>query len=104
MASKLHFIRPPDFEPLIDILISQVTGQAQYPRLARMARDFLAIPGSSVCVERCLNIGRDVISLRRASLSAETIRLLMTFRAELLLEKRLAKATAHSVLKRNRVS
>ncbi|KIO23316.1 hypothetical protein M407DRAFT_49867, partial [Tulasnella calospora MUT 4182] len=45
----------------------------------RMARDFLAIPGSSVSVERCLNIGCDVISLRWASLSADTIRLLMTF-------------------------
>ncbi|KIO31670.1 hypothetical protein M407DRAFT_67676, partial [Tulasnella calospora MUT 4182] len=72
----------------------------RYPRLARMARDFLAIPGSSVSVERCLSIGRDVISLRRASLWAETIRLLMTYRAELLLDKRLAKLTAENVLKR----
>lgn len=69
-----------------------------------MARDFLAIPGSSVSVERCLSIGRDVISLRRPSLSAETVRMLMTFRAELLLEKRLAKHTAQTVLKRHRLS
>ena len=34
--------------------------------------------GSSVGVERRLNAGRDVISLRRASLKAPTIRNLMT--------------------------
>ena len=44
--------------------------------------------GSSVAVERVLSAGRDVISLRRASLSAATIRVLMTYRAGLFLEKR----------------
>lgn len=37
-------------------------------------------------------MGRDVISVRRASLSAETIRALMTYRAGVLLEKGLLKA------------
>lgn len=62
--------------------------QTRYPSLAAMARDFLAIPGSSVSVERIFNIGRDVISLRRASLSPDTIALLMNLRARFILEKR----------------
>jgi len=79
----------------------------RFPALARMARVFLAIPGeifrsglhflvrlsilpgSSVSVERALNIGRDVISLRRSSLSASTIRSLMTARSAILLEKKI---------------
>ncbi|CAE7121114.1 unnamed protein product [Rhizoctonia solani] len=63
----------------------------RFPRLAAKARDFLSIPGSSVAVERVLSTGRDVISLRRASLTAETIRVLMTYRAGLLLEKRMRR-------------
>ena len=79
-----------------------------------MARVFLAIPGefphlslrslythillsgSSVSVECALNIGRDVISLRRSSLSANTIRSLMTAMtacSTILLEKKIVKGT-----------
>lgn len=53
------------------------------------------LAGSSVCVERTLNVGRDVISLRRASLSAGTIRALMNLRSMLLLEKRLQPKVGH---------
>jgi hypothetical protein len=51
------------------------------------------LSGSSVGVERRFNTGRDVISLRRASLKPETIHKLMTGRSALELEKVLA-ATA----------
>ncbi|CAE6479261.1 unnamed protein product [Rhizoctonia solani] len=61
--------------------------QSRFPRLAAMARDYLCIPGSSVAVERVLSTGRDVISLRRASLSAETITILMKYRADIILEE-----------------
>lgn len=82
--------------------------ERRFPRLAAMARDFLCIPGmfyafastykltnhlskgSSVAVERVFSTGRDVISVRRASLSAETIRVLMTYRAGIMLEKGIA--------------
>ncbi|CAE7077857.1 unnamed protein product [Rhizoctonia solani] len=60
---------------------------SRFPRLAAMARDYLCIPGSSVAVERVLSTGRDVISLRRAALSADTIRTLMNYRADIMLEK-----------------
>ncbi|EUC55177.1 HAT family dimerization protein [Rhizoctonia solani AG-3 Rhs1AP] len=67
------------------------TNHGRFPHLASMARDFLSIPGSSVAVERVLSAGRDIISLQRASLTAETIRVLMTYRAALLLEKRMQR-------------
>ncbi|CUA76156.1 Zinc finger BED domain-containing protein RICESLEEPER 2 [Rhizoctonia solani] len=61
--------------------------ELRFPRLAAMARDYLCIPGSSVAVERVLSTGRDVISLRRAALSAETIRTLTNYRSDIMLEK-----------------
>ncbi|KEP45855.1 HAT family dimerization protein [Rhizoctonia solani 123E] len=61
----------------------------RFPRLAAMARDFLCIPGTSVAVERVFSTGRDAISVRRASLSAETIRTLMNYRAGIMLEKKI---------------
>jgi len=42
-----------------------------------MARDYLAIPGASVSVERIFNGGRDVLGIRRWSLGAGTFRVLM---------------------------
>ncbi|KAG8718235.1 Zinc finger BED domain-containing protein 1, partial [Ceratobasidium sp. 423] len=61
--------------------------QSRFPWLAAMARDYLCILGSSVAVERVLSTGRDVILLRRASLSAETISTLMKYRADIMLEE-----------------
>ncbi|KAF8981928.1 hypothetical protein BDQ17DRAFT_1194476, partial [Cyathus striatus] len=65
--------------------------RAQFPNLYYLAMNVLSIPGNSdtdmsgVCyfvgsavgVERVFSGGRDTVSLRRASLSAETIRTLM---------------------------
>lgn len=50
---------------------------AMWPKLSRMALDILTIPGSAVAVERVFSGGRDTISIRRASLKADTIRALM---------------------------
>ncbi|EUC67535.1 hAT family dimerization protein [Rhizoctonia solani AG-3 Rhs1AP] len=66
----------------------------RFPRLAAMARDYLCIPGTSVAVERVFSAGRDLISVRRASLSAETIRTLMNYRAAIMLEKRIGRPFA----------
>jgi hypothetical protein len=43
--------------------------------------------GSAVAVERVFSGGRDTISLRRASLTAETIRALMLARHAILLQR-----------------
>ncbi len=37
-------------------------------------------------MERALSTGRDVIGIRRATLSAETIRVLMLYRSQLMME------------------
>jgi hypothetical protein len=71
-----------------------------FPNLYRLACDFLSIPGevyflftcihsslgslaSVVAVERVFSGGRDTISLRCASLKAETIRVLMLVKKKL---------------------
>jgi hAT family C-terminal dimerisation region len=45
-----------------------------YPCLARVARDHLAIPATSVPAERVFSGGADLISQKRGSLSEDTIR------------------------------
>jgi hypothetical protein len=54
----------------------------------------LIFKGSAVAVERVFSSGRDTISLRRASLKADTIRTLMLVKARL----RLARAAVNEVL------
>jgi hAT family C-terminal dimerisation region/Domain of unknown function (DUF4413) len=83
----------------------------RFPRLSKMARDFLAIPGgcsfihlyyltyllgSSVSVERSFNCGRDIISIRRHSLSSETLRSLMVSRSILTLQKKVSSPHTNS--------
>jgi len=51
--------------------------QCTYPRMAKVAREYLAIPASSVSIERLFNMGRDVIGIRRHSMSSNTFRMLL---------------------------
>jgi hypothetical protein len=53
------------------------THKGEYPQMAAAARDYLAIPASEVAVERLFNKGRDLLAVRRHSMSAETMRMLM---------------------------
>ncbi|KAJ6619367.1 ribonuclease H-like domain-containing protein [Mycena sp. CBHHK59/15] len=62
--------------------------KAEFPRLYRLARDIMSIPGSAVAVERVFSGGRDTISLRRAQLKPETIRTLMLLKHHLRLKPR----------------
>jgi hypothetical protein len=45
--------------------------------MAEAAREFLAIPASEVSVERLFSAGRDFLGIRRLSLGADTMRMLM---------------------------
>jgi hypothetical protein len=54
--------------------------KAQYPRMAAAARDYLSIQASEVAVERLFNKGRDLLGLRRQSMSADTMRKLTLLR------------------------
>ncbi|KAF5387134.1 hypothetical protein D9615_002164 [Tricholomella constricta] len=70
--------------------------RAQFPNLFWLARDILSIPGSAVAVERIFSGGRDNISLRRASLHPETIRVLMLVKKKL----HLARAEVNAALRK----
>ena len=49
----------------------------EYPTLARIARDYLAIPATSASVERVFSGGTHLVTDRRGSLGEETIEALV---------------------------
>jgi hypothetical protein len=51
--------------------------ESTFPTLAKMARDFLAIPATGVGVERLFNSARDVCHYRRGRLLPDTIHAIM---------------------------
>lgn len=53
------------------------THKGEYSQMAEAAREFLAIPASEVSVERLFSGGRDLLGVRRHSLGADTMRMLM---------------------------
>jgi hAT family C-terminal dimerisation region len=55
----------------------------EYPRMAAAARDYLAVPAAEVDVERLFNSGRDLLGLRRWSLSSGTMRKLLILKDSL---------------------
>ena len=48
--------------------------------MAAAARDYLVIPASEVNIERLFSIGRDILGVRRWSINAETIDILIILR------------------------
>lgn len=53
----------------------------EYPLMAQVARDFLAIPITEVSCKRLFNKGTDLLGLRRHSLNSDTMRTLTLLRA-----------------------
>ena len=53
------------------------THRGEYPQMAEAGREFLAIPASEVSVERLFSAGSDLLGIRRLSLGADTMRMLM---------------------------
>lgn len=45
----------------------------QFPGLAKVAREYLAIPGSSASSERAFSAGGNMVTKKRASLATETV-------------------------------
>ncbi|KAF0534278.1 zinc finger bed domain-containing protein ricesleeper 2-like [Gigaspora margarita] len=62
-------------------LMAYMLHETDYPNLARIARDFLAIPGTSVPVERIFSNSADLISSKRHSLNPETIKICMCLKS-----------------------
>jgi hypothetical protein len=63
-----------------DILKYWCAKQYQYPVIARIARDHLAIPATSAASERVFSNGSDIITKKRNRLSPPTIRYLLCLR------------------------
>ena len=54
--------------------------EIEYPIMSQVARDYLPVPAAEVDVERLFSEGRDLIGLRRHSLSDETLKVLMVLK------------------------
>jgi hypothetical protein len=60
------------------------SNESQYPRLSKMARDFLAIPSTSVPSEQCFSTSKNLITDKRNRLAGKTVRACMCLRSWLL--------------------
>ena len=61
----------------LDVLAFWRANQFRYPILARMARDFLAIPVSTVASESTFSASGRVLDQQRSSLSKDTVEALI---------------------------
>ena len=55
--------------------------QSQFPNLSRMAKDYLAIPATSVPSEESFSAGKNLITDKRNRLAGKTIRVCMCLRS-----------------------
>jgi len=55
--------------------------QLKFPNLSRMARDYLAIPATSVPSEQSFSLGKNLITDRRNRLVGKTIRACMCLKS-----------------------
>jgi hypothetical protein len=55
--------------------------QSQFPNLSRMARDYLAIPATSVPSEEAFSLGKNLITDKRNRLAGKTIRVCMCLKS-----------------------
>ncbi|GES85086.1 zinc finger BED domain-containing protein DAYSLEEPER-like [Rhizophagus clarus] len=77
---EVYLNEPPEnFD--MDVLAFWKVHENKFPNLSKMAKDFLAIPGTSVPVERVFSGGTDLITQRRCSLNPEIIRKSMCLKA-----------------------
>lgn len=70
-----------DPEVLLNPLLWWKIYAAEYPTLARMVWDYLAIPAMSVSVERIFSKSRHICSNLRSSLKEESIRMALLTKA-----------------------
>ncbi|CAB4430555.1 unnamed protein product [Rhizophagus irregularis] len=76
-----NYLSSPPANIETDTLLYWKLHEKEFPNLAKMARDYLAVPGTSVPVECVFSGGTDLVSHRRCSLSPETIRVCMCLKS-----------------------
>jgi hypothetical protein len=79
-AELERYLKHPRVSKDTDVLLWWDDNEHRYPHLARLARDYLAIPASSVPAERVFSRAGDLISKKRNRLSRETANMLMCLR------------------------
>jgi len=65
----------------IDPLEWWKTNEVYLPRLSQMARDYLAIPATSVPSEQSFSMGKNLITDKRNRLAGKTIRFCMCLKS-----------------------
>lgn len=77
---QLYLSLPP-VDADIDPLKWWRTNELQFPKLARIACDYLAIPATSVPSEQCFSISKNLITDNRNRLLGKTIRACMCLKS-----------------------
>lgn len=72
-----EYMKIPQLDPTDDPLTFWKFKQKQLPQMAKMARDYLSIQGSSVASESTFSLGRRIVTDHRGSLNAQTIQALV---------------------------
>jgi hypothetical protein len=75
------YLLSPTCDENVDPLQWWKMNQNQYPRLAKMAMDFLSIPSTSVPSEECFSISKNLITNSRNRLAGKTIRSCMCLKS-----------------------
>ncbi len=71
--------------PTVDVEVDPLQwwkiNQYQFPRLSKMAMDYLSIPSTSVPSEECFSISKNLITDKRNCLAGKTIRSCMCLKS-----------------------
>src|SRR5262249_13297571 len=77
-ANELErYLTAPPADGYVDLLAWWKDHAGEYPCLARIARDYLAIPATSDPAERAFSVGANLVSDKRGSLNEDTIQACM---------------------------
>ncbi|KAA8894533.1 ribonuclease H-like domain-containing protein [Sphaerosporella brunnea] len=96
-AELERYSKHPRVSKNTNVLLWWDDNEHRYPHLARLARDYLAIPASSVPAERVFSRAGDLISKTRNRLSRETANMLLCLRYWLKLPEALAEDVHHEM-------
>ena len=77
---EIYFSLPP-IEEQIQPLQWWKLNEMQYPKMARMAQDYMAIPATSIPSERCFSTSKNLITPNRNRLSEKTARACMCLKS-----------------------